>query len=188
MPGSTLDAFATSTVLVAVAEIGDKTQLLSFALAARYRRAWPIVCGILVATLANHALAGSLGVALAVHLDPRLTVWLVGGSFLAFGIWALVPDRLESAPRPLGGVFLTTTAAFFVAEMGDKTQLATVALGARHAMPVVVTLGTTLGMMIANVPAVLLGGRLAERLPLHAMRYVASALFVATGAATLLFG
>jgi putative Ca2+/H+ antiporter (TMEM165/GDT1 family) len=179
-------AFATSAVLVAVAEIGDKTQLLSFALAARFRRHGPIIWGILVATLANHALAGTVGVLLAGWLEPGTSRWIVGAGFIAFGIWALFPDRLDEGPRTRGGVFLTTLAAFFIAEMGDKTQLATVGLGARFGMPLVVTLGTTLGMMLANVPAVLLGARLAERFPLDRMRYVACALFVLTGAATLL--
>jgi putative Ca2+/H+ antiporter (TMEM165/GDT1 family) len=180
-------AFATSTVLVAIAEIGDKTQLLSFALAARYRKHGPIICGILVATLLNHAMAGTLGVVIAQWLSPRTTVWLVGLGFLAFAVWALFPDSLDEGPKSHGGIFVTTLFAFFVAEMGDKTQLATVGLGARFGMPVVVTLGTTLGMMIANVPAVLFGHRLAERFPLGAMRFVAAALFALTGLATLLF-
>ena len=155
-----LVAFATSTALVAVAEIGDKTQLLSFALAARYRDHAPIIWGILVATLANHALAGTLGVLIAAHVSPGTTLWLVGLSFMVFGVWALFPDKL---------------------------QLTTVGLGARFGMPVVVTLGTTLGMMLANVPAVLVGQRLAERFPLDTMRFVAAALFMLTGIATLLF-
>jgi putative Ca2+/H+ antiporter (TMEM165/GDT1 family) len=183
---STFTAFATSTVLVAVAEIGDKTQLLSFALAARYQRRMPIIWGILVATLVNHALAGTLGVLAAQMLSPQVTVWVVGASFIAFGVWALFPDKLDHGPRSMRSVFMTTLVAFFLAEMGDKTQFATIGLGARFGMPVVVTLGTTLGMMLANVPAVLLGGRLAQRFPLSAMRFVAAALFVATGLATLL--
>ena len=182
-----LAGFATSTALVAVAEIGDKTQLLAFALAARYRDHAPIVWGILVATLANHALASSLGVLIAAQLEPGTTGWLVGLGFMAFGVWALFPDRLGEGPTGRGGVFTTTLIAFFVAEMGDKTQLATVGLSARFGMPVVVTLGTTLGMMIANVPAVLVGQRLAQRFPLGAMRFVAAALFMLTGMATLWF-
>ena len=180
-------AFATSTALVAVAEIGDKTQLLSFALAARYRERMPIIWGILVATLVNHALAGTLGVLIARQLSPGVTVWLVSLSFIGFGIWALFPDKLESGPPGRGGIFMTTLVAFFIAEMGDKTQLATIGLGARFGMPVVVTLGTTLGMMLANVPAVILGRGLAARFPLGAMRFVAAALFMMTGVATLLF-
>ena len=182
----TLGAFATSTILVAVAEIGDKTQLLSFALAARYHDRMPIIWGILVATLTNHALAGTVGVLAAQLLSPGVTMWVVGASFIAFGIWALFPDKLDHGPRSLRGVFITTLVAFFLAEMGDKTQFATIGLGARYGMPVTVTLGTTLGMMIANVPAVLLGARLAQGLPLSAMRFAAAALFMATGAATLL--
>ena len=182
-----LAAFATSTALGAVAEIGDKTQLLSFALAARYRDHAAIIWGILVATLVNHALAGTLGVLIATHLGPGTTIWLVGLSFMAFGVWALFPDRLDTGPESRGGVFTTTLIAFFIAEMGDKTQLATIGLGARYGMPLVVTLGTTLGMMLANVPAVLLGQRLAQRFPLGAMRFVAAALFMLTGIATLWF-
>lgn len=178
-------AFATSTVLVAVAEIGDKTQLLSFALAARYRERAPIVWGILVATLVNHALAGTLGALAAQALSPQLAARLAGASFIGFGIWALFPDKLEHGPRSRKTVFMTTLVAFFIAEMGDKTQFATIGLGARFGMPLVVTLGTTLGMMLANVPAVMLGQRLAGRFPLAAMRFVAAALFVATGVITL---
>ena len=182
----TITAFTTSTVLVAVAEIGDKTQLLSFALAARYRDRMSIIWGILIATLVNHALAGTVGVLAAQMMSPRTTVWVVGASFLAFGVWALFPDKLDHGPRSLRSVFVTTLVAFFLAEMGDKTQFATIGLGARFGMPVTVTLGTTLGMMLANVPAVLLGSGLAQHFQLSAMRFVAAALFFATGAATLL--
>ena len=182
-----LTAFATSTVLVAAAEIGDKTQLLSFALAARYRKPWTIVAAILVATLANHALAGSLGVLIAHWLAPRTAALIVGFGFIAFGVWALVPDKLDEAPKKHGGVFMTTLIAFFIAEMGDKTQLATIALGARFASIYAVVIGTTFGMMLANVPAVLIGHRLADRLPLHLMRWIAAALFFLTGVLTLVF-
>ena len=180
-----LTAFTVSTVLVAIAEIGDKTQLLSFALAAHYRKPGIIILGILVATLANHALAGWLGVLLAQWLPPRTTALLVGAGFIAFGVWALFPDRLDGAPKTHGGIFMTTLIVFFIAEMGDKTQLATIALGARFAMPLAVIGGTTLGMMIANVPAVLIGHRLAGKLPLRAMRMIAALLFFVTGAVTL---
>ena len=182
-----LTAFATSTVLVAVAEIGDKTQLLSFALAARYRKPWTIVAAILVATLTNHALAGSVGVLIAQWLEPRTTALIVGTGFIAFGVWALVPDQLDQAPKPHGGVFMTTLIAFFIAEMGDKTQLATIGLGARFASIYAVVLGTTFGMMLANLPAVLIGHRLAEKLPMHLMRWTAAALFFLTGLLTLVF-
>lgn len=182
---ASLTAFAVSTALVAVAEIGDKTQLLSFALAAHYRKPGVIILGILIATLANHALAGWLGVLLAEWLTARTTSLLVGCGFIAFGVWALFPDRLDDAPKTHGGVLITTLIVFFIAEMGDKTQLATIGLGARFGLPLAVISGTTLGMMIANVPAVLIGHRLADRLPLRAMRWTAAALFFLTGALTL---
>jgi putative Ca2+/H+ antiporter (TMEM165/GDT1 family) len=180
------EAFATSTLLVALAEIGDKTQLLSFVLAARLRKPWPIILGILVATLANHALAGSLGVWLARLLPDGWLAWIVGLTFIGFGLWALWPDKLDQdlAVHP-AGAFVTTTIAFFLAEMGDKTQLATVALGARFESLVAVVTGTTLGMMIANVPAVLIGETLARKCPLGAMRFAAAGLFIVTGLLTL---
>lgn len=180
------EAFSTSTLLVALAEIGDKTQLLSFVLAARLRKPWPIVWGILVATLANHALAGSLGVWLARLLPAGWLTWIVGLTFVGFGLWALRPDKLDEEPEMHpAGAFITTLVAFFLAEMGDKTQLATVALGARFDALAAVVVGTTLGMMIANVPAVFVGEALAKRLPLGAMRYLAAALFIITGVLTL---
>jgi putative Ca2+/H+ antiporter (TMEM165/GDT1 family) len=151
-------------------------------LAARLRRPWPIIWGILCATLANHALAGAAGAWLAALASPDTVRWLTALAFFAFGAWALVPDKLESGPPRTGGsVFLTTLVAFFIAEMGDKTQLATVALAARYDALAAVVLGTTLGMMIANVPAVLVGERLAERVPLGAARKIAAALFFLTG-------
>ena len=181
-----MDALVTSVVLVAIAEIGDKTQLLSFALAARFRRPGPIILGILVATLANHALAASLGVWLASLVTADTLRWITGLAFIGFGVWALVPDRLDAQTEsPRHGVFITTLVAFFVAEMGDKTQLATIALGARFAAPFAVITGTTLGMMLANVPAVWIGERLAGHLNLRAMRIVAALLFFATGLLTL---
>lgn len=185
-----MEAFLTSCLLVAIAEIGDKTQLLSFVLAARWRKPWPIIAGIWVATLLNHALAGALGSWVASLVSPASMTWIVGLSFMAFGLWALVPDTLEdpeAAPKPLAwGVFATTTAAFFLAEMGDKTQFATVALGARFPELWAVVTGTTLGMMVANVPAVLLGEQLAHRLPLEKIRWVAAGVFMLTGLLTLL--
>lgn len=182
-----------STAVVALAEMGDKTQLLAFALAARFRRAWPIVFGILVATLANHLLAGWLGAFIAAWLPATAQRWIVAVSFFAFALWALRPDKLDDAgaERKVGGVFLTTAATFFLVEMGDKTQLATIALAARFAeMPlalVSVVAGTTLGMMIANVPAVWFGDRLAARVDMTWMRRMAAALFAVLGVATLLF-
>lgn len=181
-----LEAFSTSVLLVALAEIGDKTQLLSFVLAARLRKPWPIIWGILAATLANHALAGSLGVWLARMLPEGWLTWIVGLTFIGFGLWALRPDKLDEEPEVHpAGAFVTTLIAFFLAEMGDKTQLATVALGARFDSLVAVVVGTTLGMMIANVPAVFVGEALAKRFPLGAVRYVAAALFIVTGLLTL---
>lgn len=184
-----VDAFLTSTLLVAIAEIGDKTQLLSFILAARLRKPKTIIAGIFVATLLNHALAGSVGVWLASLIAPHWLPWITGGVFVAFGVWALYPDSLDDAPRMYrAGAFVTTTIVFFIAEMGDKTQLATVALGAQYqgALFAVVS-GTTLGMMLANVPAVMVGEKLAERLPLQRIRWIAAGLFIATGVATIIF-
>ncbi len=184
-----MDAFLTSTLLVALAEIGDKTQLLSFVLAARLRKPGAIVAGILVATIANHALAGSVGVWMASWIPAHWLPWVTGLTFVAFGLWTLHPDSLDDDPKlHRAGAFATTTIAFFVAEMGDKTQLATVALGARFDALVPVVLGTTLGMMAANVPAVLIGDALAHRLPLTAIRWAAAAVFVLTGLVTVIAG
>ena len=182
-----LEAFLTSTVLVAVAEIGDKTQLLSFVLAARLRKPGAIIAGIFVATVLNHALAGSVGVWLAQMISPQWLSWITGMVFIAFGLWTLHPDSLDDDPKMhKAGAFVTTTIAFFIAEMGDKTQLATVALGAQfQGALVAVVMGTTIGMLLANVPAVLIGERLAQRLPLTTIRWIAAALFIATGALTI---
>ena len=186
-----MEAFLTSAALVALAEIGDKTQLLSFVLAARLRKPWAIVAGIFVATILNHALAGSVGVWLANLIPAHWLPWIVGSVFVVFGLWTLKPDTLDDDEAPAAmhpaGAFMTTLIAFFMAEMGDKTQLATVALGARFDALVPVVMGTTVGMMAANVPAVMIGEALAHRLPLKAIRWVAAAVFVATGVATLLF-
>jgi putative Ca2+/H+ antiporter (TMEM165/GDT1 family) len=167
-----------STIVVALAEMGDKTQLLSFVLAARLKRKGAICLGILVATLANHFLAGYVGVFLSKLIAPEVLKWGIAIAFLAFGAWALKPDTFEQK-RELSkqGVFLTTAVAFFLVEMGDKTQLATVALAARYHTLIAVVLGTTLGMMIANVPAVWLGETLARRVNMRLLRWVAAALF-----------
>jgi putative Ca2+/H+ antiporter (TMEM165/GDT1 family) len=175
-----MEAFFTSFAMVAIAEMGDKTQLLSFVLAARYRgKQWSIIAGIFVATVINHGLAAWLGDWIAAHVSPDWMRWILGLGFLAFAAWALVPDRLdeEARTRPQRGAFVTTTILFFLAEMGDKTQLATVALGAQYADLWLVATGTTLGMMAANVPAVLVGESLAKRFPIAKMRFVAAALF-----------
>jgi len=166
--------------------MGDKTQLLSFVLAARFKRPWPIVAGICVATLANHFLAGSLGAWLATLVSPGTLKWLLALSFFAFGLWALKPDELAEDPTmPSAGVFITTVVAFFLVEMGDKTQLATIALAARFDSLVWVVLGTTLGMMLANAPAVWVGEKLAHQVNLRYMRWLAAALFVLLGFLTL---
>jgi putative Ca2+/H+ antiporter (TMEM165/GDT1 family) len=181
-----LEAFLTATLLVAVADIGDKTQLLSFVLAARLRQPKAIIAGILVATIANHALAGSIG-AWAAHLaGPEAMRWATGLLFIGFGLWALHPDALADDPKiHRAGAFVTALTAFFIAEMGDKTQFATVALAARFDSLAAVVMGTTLGMMLANVPAVIIGEKLATRLPMQSIRYAAAGLFVLTGALTL---
>lgn len=181
-----MEALLVSTGVVALAEIGDKTQLLALLLAARYRRPVPIVLGILVATLANHACAAVLGATVAGLLQGEVFRWILAASFIAMGLWTLVPDKLDADEAKAGpgerwGPFLATTVAFFLVEIGDKTQIATVALAAQFHSVVLVTLGTTLGMMAANVPAVLIGGFAARRLPLAAIRAVAAALFVLIG-------
>jgi Predicted membrane protein len=184
-----MEAFLVSAGTVALAEIGDKTQLLAFILAARFKKPVPIVLGILVATLLNHAMAGALGAWLMSVADPMLLRWGLGLSFLAMAAWTLVPDKADdSASHRIGrfGVFGVTLVAFFLAEMGDKTQLATVALAAKYAAPVAVVVGTTAGMLLANVPAVLLGDRLLARVPMKLVHGVAAVLFAFLGTATLL--
>ena len=167
--------------------MGDKTQLLSFVLAARFNHRAPIILGILFATLANHFLAGFAGSWIASLISPQALRWAVAISFFAFGLWALKPDELDEDRDLRGsGVFLTTLTAFFLVEMGDKTQLATVALAARYESLVAVVLGTTLGMMIANVPAVYVGGALTHRVDMRLMRWVAATLFAVLGILALL--
>lgn len=183
-----MEAFFTSTVLVAIAEIGDKTQLLSFVLAAKLQRPYPIMAGIFVATLLNHALAASVGAWLASLIPSHFINWIVGLSFIGCALWALKPDTLEENPSLLSaGAFVTTVIAFFVAEMGDKTQLATVALAARYD-GLTVALGTTLGMMIANAPAVWTGKALAGRINMEKMRWLAATLFLLMGMWSLAAG
>ena len=183
-----MEAFLISTGIVALAEIGDKTQLLAFILAAKFRRPLPIVLGILVATIANHAFAGALGASIAQLLTPQVLRWVLGVSFIAMAVWTLIPDRFDEDDAKLAryGVFGTTFIAFFLAEMGDKTQVATVALAAQYGSFVAVVAGTTLGMMVANVPAVLLGDRIAERMPVRLVHAVAAGIFALLGVATLL--
>jgi putative Ca2+/H+ antiporter (TMEM165/GDT1 family) len=185
-----LEALLVSTLAVAIAEIGDKTQLLALLLAARWRRFWPIAWGILLATLLNHALAAWLGALVAQWLDPDLLRWLVAGSFLAVAIWTLIPDKLDAddAPPPRWGPFVATTIAFFLAEIGDKTQVATVVLAAKYTPLWQVVAGTTIGMLLANLPVVALGARFAHRLPLKAARIAAAVLFVLLAVAVLVRG
>lgn len=183
-----MEAFLISTGIVALAEIGDKTQLLAFLLAAKFRRPLPIVLGIFAATLANHAMAAAVGAWVSSLLGPDAMRWVLGVSFLAMAAWTLVPDKIDDDEASVGsyGVFMATLIAFFLAEMGDKTQVATVALAARYEAMIAVVAGTTLGMMLANVPAVYLGERIANKVPLKLVHGIAAAIFAALGVATLL--
>jgi putative Ca2+/H+ antiporter (TMEM165/GDT1 family) len=184
-----VEAFFISTGLVALGEMGDKTQLLAMLLAVRFRRPLPIVAGILVATLANHAAAGFLGGWVAKALGPDTLRWIIGCSFIAMAAWMMVPDRIDDDSAETAsrfGVFGTTLVAFFLAEMGDKTQVATVALAARYPDLLAVVAGTTLGMMLANVPAVYLGERVAAKVPMQLVHGIAALIFAALGVATLL--
>ena len=183
-----MQALLISCGVVALAEIGDKTQLLALVLAARYRRPVPIILGILVATLANHALAGLVGAWIAALVGPVAMRWVLGLSFLAMAAWTLVPDRYEeqTARPPRFGVFGATLVAFFLLEMGDKTQIATIALAARYDSLTAVVAGTTLGMLLANVPAVLLGEVAARRLPMRVVHGIAAAIFAVLGVLLLL--
>ncbi|GMV47208.1 MAG: hypothetical protein AMXMBFR66_26060 [Pseudomonadota bacterium] len=183
-----MEAFLVSTGVVALGEIGDKTQLLAIVLAAALRKPVPIIAGILAATLANHAAAGAAGAWVAQTLGPDILRWVIGLSFLAMAGWILIPDRIDDGA--LGGnqrfgVFGTTVVAFFLAEMGDKTQIATVALAARYPDIVQVVLGTTFGMMLANVPAVLLGDRIAAKVPMRLVHGIAAAIFAVLAVLTL---
>lgn len=184
-----MEAFLVSTGVVALGEVGDKTQLLALVLATMFRRPWPIVCGILVATLANHAAAGALGGWVAQVLGPDVLRWVIGLSFLAMAGWVWVPDKIDddaARGQRRFGVFGTTVIAFFFAEMGDKTQIATVALAARYADVVQVVLGTTFGMMLANVPAVFLGDKIARKVSMRLVHGIAAAIFALLGVLTLL--
>ncbi len=179
-----MESLLVSTSVVALAEVGDKTQLLAFVLAARFRKPLPIVAGILCATLANHALAGALGAWITSVTSPEVLRWALGLSFLAMAVWTLIPDRIEAdEARAAGrlGVFGATLATFFLAEMGDKTQIATVAMAAHYATPLLVVIGTTLGMLIADVPAVFVGDRFAAKIPMKLVHAIAAAIFAAMG-------
>jgi putative Ca2+/H+ antiporter (TMEM165/GDT1 family) len=183
-----MDAFLVSTGIVALAEIGDKTQLLAFLLAARFRRPLPIVLGIFAATVANHAFAAAVGALVSKLLGPEVMRWVLGLSFIAMAAWIMVPDEIDEDEAPLArfGVFVTTVIAFFLAEMGDKTQIATVALAARYSSVVAVVCGTTFGMLLANVPAVYFGERIAHKVPIKLVHGLAALIFAVLGLATLL--
>ena len=184
-----MEAFLVSTGIVALAEIGDKTQLLAFLLAARFRKPLPIILGIFIATVVNHAGAGALGAWITAQVSPTLMRWVLGVGFLAMAVWTLIPDKIDEEEEGGKGLKLgvlgTTIVAFFLAEMGDKTQIATVALAAQYQAFVAVVAVTTLGMMMANVPAVLLGERIAGRIPVRLVHGIAAAIFAAIGLATL---
>jgi putative Ca2+/H+ antiporter (TMEM165/GDT1 family) len=183
-----LDALLVSTGVVALAEIGDKTQLLAFILAARFKKPLPIIAGILCATLVNHGLAGALGSWITASISPQVLRWVLGASFLAMAAWTLIPDKIEEEETQVAnklGVFGDTFVTFFLAEMGDKTQIATVALAAHYASAWMVVAGTTLGMLIADVPAVFVGDKLAAKIPMKLVHGIAAAIFAALGVATL---
>lgn len=183
-----MQAFLISTGVVALAEIGDKTQLLAFILAARFRRPWPIIAGIACATILNHGLAGMLGAWITSVVEPTTLRWLLGLSFIAMAAWILVPDKMDEDDTALPGklgVFGATLVAFFLAEMGDKTQIATIALAAKYEAVMGVVLGTTVGMLIANVPAVLLARKVVEKVPMKLVHCIAALIFVVLGVLTL---
>jgi putative Ca2+/H+ antiporter (TMEM165/GDT1 family) len=184
-----MESLLVSTGVVALAEIGDKTQLLAFILAARFRKPVPIILGILLATIANHGLAGALGAWITASVSPEILRWVLGLSFIAMAAWTLIPDEIEEEETRVAqrfGVFGATLITFFLAEMGDKTQIATVALAAHYAAPLVVVIGTTAGMLIADVPAVFIGKNLAARIPMKLVHAIAAAIFALLGVATLI--
>ncbi|WP_020394379.1 TMEM165/GDT1 family protein [Thiolinea disciformis] len=183
-----MEALLVSTGVVALAEIGDKTQLLAFLLAARFKKPLPIILGILCATILNHGIAGALGAWITSVLSPEVLRWILGLSFIGMAIWTLIPDKIEEEETSIAshlGVFGATFITFFLAEMGDKTQVATVAMAAHYATPFLVVVGTTLGMLIADVPAVFIGDKLANRIPMKVVHAVAAAIFAILGVMTL---
>ena len=183
-----MESLLVSTGVVALAEIGDKTQLLAFILAARFKKPVPIILGILVATLINHGLAGALGAWITSTVTPAILRWVLGISFIGMAIWTMIPDKIEEEETKVAqkfGVFGATLITFFLAEMGDKTQIATVAMAAHYAAPLLVVIGTTLGMLIADVPAVFLGDKLANKIPMKLVHSIAAAIFAILGIATL---
>lgn len=183
-----MDSLLISTGVVALAEIGDKTQLLAFLLAARFKKPLPIILGILVATIFNHALAGALGAWITTVISPELLRWILGSSFIAMAIWTLIPDEIEEEETQIAkqfGVFGATLITFFLAEMGDKTQVATVAMAAHFSNALFVVTGTTLGMLIADIPAVFIGNNFASKIPMRLIHSVAAAIFAILGLLTL---
>jgi putative Ca2+/H+ antiporter (TMEM165/GDT1 family) len=183
-----MEPLLVSTGVVALAEIGDKTQLLAFILAARFKKPVPIILGILVATMINHGLAGALGAWITSAVTPEILRWVLGISFIGMAIWTMIPDKIEDEETKVAqkfGVFGATLITFFLAEMGDKTQIATVAMAAHYAAPLLVVIGTTLGMLIADVPAVLIGDKLANKIPMKLVHSIAAAIFAILGIATL---
>lgn len=184
-----MESLLVSTGVVALAEIGDKTQLLAFILAARFKKPVPIILGILAATLVNHGLAGALGAWITSTISADVLRWVLGASFIGMAIWTMIPDKIEEEETQVAkrfGVFGATLVTFFLAEMGDKTQIATVALAAHYAAPLMVVMGTTLGMLIADVPAVFVGDKLATKIPMKLVHSIAAAVFALLGVATLL--
>jgi len=184
-----MESLFVSTGVIALAEIGDKTQLLAFILAARFKKPVPIIAGVLVATLFNHGLAGALGAWITASVSPGILRWVLGASFIGMAIWTLIPDKIEEEETSIAkrfGVFGATLVTFFLAEIGDKTQIATVAMAAHYGTPVLVVIGTTLGMLIADVPAVFIGDKLATRIPMKLVHSIAAGIFALLGIATLL--
>lgn len=184
-----MESFLVSTGVVALAEIGDKTQLLAFILAARFKRPIPIILGILVATLINHGLAGILGAWITATVSPEILRWILGLSFIGMAIWTMIPDEIEQEETLIArkfGVFGATLITFFLAETSDKTQIATITMAAHYGAPLMVVMGTTLGMLIADIPAVFAGDRLAARIPMKLVHSIAAAVFALLGVATLL--
>lgn len=183
-----MESLLVSTGVVALAEMGDKTQLLAFILAARFKKPLPIILGILVATIINHGLAGALGVWITTHINPEILRWILGISFIAMAIWTLIPDKIEEEETQIAktfGIFGATFITFFLAEMGDKTQIATIAMAAHYSSAILVVIGTTLGMLIADVPAVFLGDKFAAKISMKWVHGIAAAIFVLLGIATL---
>ncbi len=184
-----MESLLVSTGVVALAEIGDKTQLLAFLLAARFKKPLPIIAGILLATLVNHGLAGAVGAWITTTVSPEVLRWVLGASFIAMAVWTLIPDESEEDESQIArrfGVFGATLITFFLAEMGDKTQIATIAMAARYEDALLVVAGTTLGMMISNVPAVFAGDKLANKIPMKLVHGIAAGVFAILGVATLL--